>query len=115
VIDTQFCFFELLDMASPAHSLTTSVLSPELSVSDLPEHGHAIIERICDDRGAVGAKLRALGFVPNTPLEVMRRSPFRGPVVVSVRGIRVALRFSEAELVRIRPVDGERKIGVILQ
>jgi Fe2+ transport system protein FeoA len=45
----------------------------------------------------------------------MRRSPFQGPVVVSVRGIRVALRFSEAELVRIRPVDGERKIGVILQ
>ena len=102
-------------MASPAHSLTTSVLSPELSVSDLPEHGHAIIERICDDRGAVGAKLRALGFVPNTPLEVMRRSPFQGPVVVSVRGIRVALRFSEAELVRIRPVEGEGKIGLILQ
>lgn len=92
-------------MALPASQLPLTTSVPELSVINLPEHALAVIDRIVDDKGAVGAKLRALGFVPNTPLAVMRRSPFRGPVVVSVRGVRVALRFSEAELVRIRLVQ----------
>lgn len=94
-------------MALPASQLPLTTFAPELSVINLPEHALAVIDRIVDDKGAVGAKLRALGFVPNTPLAVMRRSPFRGPVVVSVRGVRVALRFSEAELVRIRLVQSD--------
>lgn len=74
-----------------------------LSVGELPERASAVIEQIVGVRGAVGAKLRALGFVPNTPLSVIRRAPFQGPVVVLVRGAKVALRFSEAELIRVRP------------
>lgn len=90
--------------SSPALSSPQAVSQgdPCLSVGDLPEQASAVIERIVGVRGAVGAKLRALGFVPDTPLSVIRRSPFRGPVVVLVRGAKVALRFSEAELIRVR-------------
>lgn len=88
----------------PSLSPTQAVLQgaqSSLSVGDLPERASAIIERVVGVRGAVGAKLRALGFVPNTPLSVVRRSPFRGPVVVLVRGAKVALRYSEAELIQV--------------
>lgn len=96
----------MIAVSSPSSlvsSLVAAEARPSLSVGDLPERASAIIEQVVGVRGAVEAKLRALGFVPNTPLSVLRRSPFRGPVVVLVRGAKVALRHSEAELIRVRP------------
>lgn len=47
--------------------------------------------------GALGRRLLALGFVRGTEVFCERLSPFGGPVLVSLRGFRVALRRTEGE------------------
>jgi ferrous iron transport protein A len=46
-------------------------------------------------------RVMALGFVPGTRVEVVRRSPLGDPTEYQLRGVRVALRSAEARLVRI--------------
>ena len=52
-------------------------------------------------------RLRELGFVPGTPLEVVRRSPFGDPVEVELRGYRICLRRSELETLCAVPAEPE--------
>jgi ferrous iron transport protein A len=76
-----------------------------LSLGEMPEGSVAVIATLVAERCAVGVKLQALGFVADTPLSVLRRAPFGGPMIVVVRGAKVALRRSEANLVQVRIVD----------
>jgi Fe2+ transport system protein FeoA len=55
----------------------------------------------------VAGRLRALGFVPGTRVEVLRRAPLGDPVEYGLRGTRVSLRRSEARHVQVTPKDQE--------
>jgi ferrous iron transport protein A len=51
------------------------------------------------------ARLAALGFTPGAPVTVMRNHGF-GPMIVSIRGARIALGRGEARRIIVRPSDG---------
>jgi ferrous iron transport protein A len=74
----------------------------ETSLASLRPGSTAIIVDV-DATGPQGQRLLDLGFVPNTPIRVLRRAPLGDPSVYDVRGTRFCLRRSEARRVRVRP------------
>lgn len=44
----------------------------------------------------IGRRLLDLGFIPGTPVRVVRRAPLGDPVAFELRGSRICLRRSEA-------------------
>ena len=55
---------------------------------------------------SVPLRLRELGFVPGTPVSVVRNAPLRDPVEVELRGYRICLRRSE--LATLCAADGHQ-------
>lgn len=53
----------------------------------------------------VAERLRALGFIPGTRIQVLRRAPLGDPVEYALRGTRVSLRAQEARHVLVDPVE----------
>jgi ferrous iron transport protein A len=76
-----------------------------LTLADLPS---VLVARVAgvDSDCPVGERLRELGFCPGTEVRFERQAPFRGPLIVNLRGYRLALRPSEARRVRITPLGG---------
>ena len=62
----------------------------------------AVVDSVEDD-GPIGRRLLDLGFLPRTPIRVLRRAPLGDPVVFELRGTMLCLRRSEASRVRVRP------------
>lgn len=54
-----------------------------------------VISRL-EGRPAVTRRLMELGLVPGTPIVMVRRAPLGDPMEVSVRGLHLSLRRSEA-------------------
>lgn len=55
-----------------------------------------------DAPGPVGTRLRDLGFLPGTRVEVERRAPLGDPTVYVLRGTRLCLRSAEAHGIEVR-------------
>ena len=53
----------------------------------------------------LAARLTELGLTPGAPISVVRRTPFRGPLVVRVRDYDLSMRRDEAEGVDVRPIS----------
>ena len=71
-----------------------------LSLSDLTVGQEAIIEDLSSS--ANSARLQELGFLPGTPVRLVRKAPLRDPLQVSVRGFDLSLRRCEAAAVHVR-------------
>ena len=52
---------------------------------------------------ATARRLMELGLVPGTPIEMVRFAPLGDPLEVSVRGLHLSLRRSDASLIRVSP------------
>ena len=60
--------------------------------------------RLCaHHQAALSARLRDLGFVPGTPLEVVRTAPLGDPIEVGIRGYRLCLRRADIRNVCVVP------------
>ena len=73
---------------------------PNTSLSQLPAGAHATILTFTDGR-AVTNRLASLGFTPGVEVG-MAQNFGRGPLIVTVRGTRVALGRGEAEKIFIQ-------------
>ena len=62
-----------------------------------------IVERT--DNGAVPWRLREMGFVPGTAVQVLRRGPLGDPVELELRGYRICLRRRDLAAVRVNSAD----------
>ncbi len=58
-----------------------------------------------DGNDVLARRLANLGFWPGTPVSAVRRAPFGEPIQFALRGMRVALRRSEAERVLVECVE----------
>ena len=47
-------------------------------------------------------RLMEMGLVPGTPVQVMKRAPFGGPMQIRVRDYRLSIRRSEASRLEVR-------------
>ena len=70
--------------------------APEpVSLADLAPGEGGTIARVESETG-IGRRLLDLGFIPGTPVRVIRRAPLGDPVSFEIRGTRMCLRRSEA-------------------
>jgi ferrous iron transport protein A len=72
------------------------------TLNHLDVRRRAVVKSILD--GPWCQRLLDMGLVPDTMVEVIRRSPMAGPVVYQVRGFCIALRASEAKKILIEEV-----------
>lgn len=50
--------------------------------------------------------LSALGLKPETPLEIVEKAPFGGPITVRIKGKDHAISHKIAALIEVRKIDG---------
>ncbi len=85
----------------------TFILTP-IRLADLPPGTPA---RLCEPNGTpIPQRLQDLGFVPGTPLVVVRRAPLGDPVEIQLRGYRLCLRLAQLDALRVVP-DGSGRHG----
>lgn len=63
-----------------------------------------IISKV-DARGELGRRIRDMGLVPGTPIEVQGRAPLKDPVTVKLRDCTLALRNNEADQIWVEVED----------
>ena len=78
-------------------------MSQPTRLSDLEQGSSAVIESI-PTRNASLTRLRELGLLPGTRIQLIRRAPMGDPIEISVRGSLISLRKKEAELIEIQTV-----------
>jgi ferrous iron transport protein A len=78
--------------------------SPAVPLASLAPGAHAVIESV-DATTPIGRRLADLGFLPRTPIHVLRRAPLGDPVAYELRGYRLCLRREEALRVLVVPTD----------
>lgn len=54
--------------------------------------------------GELGRRIRDMGLVPGTTIEVIGRAPLRDPVALRLKGFTLSLRNSEADYVTVEPL-----------
>lgn len=65
-----------------------------------------MIDRL-EAMGELGRRLRDMGLVPGTPIELVGRAPLRDPVEIKVRGCNLALRNNEADQILVTRPSAE--------
>jgi ferrous iron transport protein A len=78
-------------------------MSQPTRLSDLEQGSSAVIESI-PTRNASLTRLRELGLLPGTRIQLIRRAPMGDPIEISVRGSLISLRKKEAELIEIQTI-----------
>jgi Fe2+ transport system protein FeoA len=74
---------------------------PPVSLSSLSPGKRCTVVRI-EGNGGIDRRLLDLGFVPDTPVRVVRRAPLGDPISYELRGFEICLRESEASRVWVR-------------
>jgi ferrous iron transport protein A len=76
-------------------------MAENLKLYDLPTGQFAVIVSL--PHGAPGlTRLREMGILPGTKIQLIRRAPLGDPIEIAVRGSLLSLRHQEAELIEIR-------------
>ena len=57
-------------------------------------------------QGELGRRIRDMGLVPGTPLQIQGRAPLKDPVAVRVRNFTLSLRNSEADFITVEVDQG---------
>ena len=77
----------------------------ESSLAELSPGGYGLVAGLAVG-GAMGCRLRDLGFLPGASVEALGNSPLGDPIAYLVRGTVIALRRRDAALVRVLPLEG---------
>lgn len=72
----------------------------ERALDQLASGERAVIAGL-DCEPAIARRLMELGLVPGTAVELIRRAPLGDPLEVSVRGVHLSLRRSEASRISV--------------
>ncbi len=74
------------------------------SLHTVPAGRCCIIARI-DAEADLAARMRALGLQAGRRIQVMRRSPFKGPIQVRTGQTDIIIRRADAAAIQVRPCD----------
>ena len=76
-----------------------------LRLIDLETGQQGMVRRLGGGKGFI-SRLAAMGFTPGAPVTMIRRQG-DGPILVSLRGAKVAIGFMEAEKILLSPYEAE--------
>jgi ferrous iron transport protein A len=71
-------------------------------LSQLAVGSHAVVKEF-PKQGAAFLRLREMGMLPGTKIQLIRTAPMGDPIEVKVRGYHLTLRKTEAENVLVEP------------
>ena len=83
-------------------SLLIPALAPPMTLAEMEPGARAVIEAV---PGKELSRLRELGLLPGTEVELVRHAPLGDPIEISLGGALLSLRLREASLIRVR-TDG---------
>ncbi len=66
----------------------------------MKENQKGVVVRI-KASGELGRRIRDMGIVPGTVIEIQGRAPLKDPVAIKVRGFRLSLRNNEADYIDV--------------
>ena len=75
-------------------------MSSSSCLSDLEQGAFAVIGSIPSGDASM-TRLRELGLLPGTRIQLIRRAPSGDPIEISVRGSLISIRKKEADLIKI--------------
>jgi ferrous iron transport protein A len=81
-------------------SASTATASSSVRLSEIAADRSAVIVSV-DSDAPQGRRLLDLGFLPGTPVRVVRRAPLGDPIQFEIRGCNLCLRKSEADGIRV--------------
>jgi len=71
-------------------------------LGELEAGARAIVRRVSGEPGLL-RRLMELGFVPGTPITLVRRAPMGDPIELRLRGTHFSIRTSEADRIDVDP------------
>ncbi|MBK8974812.1 MAG: ferrous iron transport protein A [Planctomycetes bacterium] len=75
-----------------------------ISIADLATAGSGRLTRLTGE-GGHRRRLLEMGFIPGTPIRLVRRVDVGGVLELELRGCRVTLRTAEAQQILVEPLD----------
>ena len=78
-------------------------MAEAVKLSNLPPGSKAKIHSLAASNPSM-ARLRELGVLPGTPVQLVRVAPLGDPIEISVRGSLLSLRKQEADFIQVIPV-----------
>ena len=67
-----------------------------IKMREMADNQSGIIKRV-SAKGNMGRRIREMGLVPETPIQIQGRAPLRDPVAVKIRDFTLTLRNNEAD------------------
>jgi ferrous iron transport protein A len=83
---------------TPRHSASTKTRK----LADLEPGASAIVRKVSGEPELL-RRLMELGFVPGTPITLVRRAPMGDPIELRLRGTHFSIRTSEADRIDVDP------------
>jgi len=77
-----------------------------IRMRDMADNQTGLIKKV-SATGEMGRRLREMGLVPGTPMQIQGRAPLKDPVAIKLRDFVLTLRNREADhiLVEVEPDD----------
>jgi len=77
-----------------------------IRMRDMADNQTGLIKKV-SAMGDMGRRLREMGLVPGTPIQIQGRAPLKDPVAIKLRDFVLTLRNREADhiLVEVEPAD----------
>ena len=75
-----------------------------IKMREMLDNQKGLIKKI-SAAGDMGRRIREMGLVPETPIQIQGRAPLRDPVAIKVRDFVLTLRNNEADHILVE-VDG---------
>ena len=75
--------------------LRSSIISMLQFLNNLKVNQEVLIEEVRTDSSAL-EQLTSLGFTPGTPVSIISKLPFGGPIACKLRGTKFAIRHADA-------------------
>lgn len=71
-----------------------------IRMRDMLDNQRGVIKKVTST-GDMGRRIREMGLVPETPIQIQGRAPLRDPVAVKIRDYTLTLRNNEADHVLV--------------
>ncbi|MBU1002253.1 MAG: ferrous iron transport protein A [Proteobacteria bacterium] len=79
-------------------------MTTTLNLRKLAVGQKAIIKSITA-QGELGRRIRDMGLVPGTEIQITGRAPLKDPVALRMKGFTLSLRNNEADNITVEPVE----------
>lgn len=75
-----------------------------VKMREMADNQSGIIKRV-SAAGDLGRRIREMGLVPETPIQIQGRAPLKDPVAIKIRDFTLTLRNNEADNILVEVDD----------